>query len=121
MSNTKRKKVILSSSFFLCFVFYISVNSQVLNDTSYFPLQISNQWTYSSQTDTMIETIVDTQHIGGNLYYEFDRFRDSTGYLFRMFENQVFIYVDTTEYLWYDFTADSGDTWMTPATPFLPF
>lgn len=84
-------------------------------------MHIGKQWVFVSQTDTLIETIVDTKRIGENLYFSFDQFRGSSGYLSRMVENQVFIYVDTAEYLWYDFTADSGDSWMAPAGPILPF
>jgi hypothetical protein len=112
MPITKRIIVILNFSFLLCYAFYTSANPQVLKDSTYFPLQITNQWVFLSQNDTLIESVTDTQRIGGNLYYSFEKFRDFSGYLFRMFENNVFIYADTAEYLWYDFNADSGDSWI---------
>ncbi|MHA2101430.1 MAG: T9SS type A sorting domain-containing protein, partial [Candidatus Kariarchaeaceae archaeon] len=101
-------------SFLLCFVFYSNVYSQVLKESSYFPLQIDNQWFFSSQNDTLSETVADTQRIGGNLYYSFEKFRDFSGFLFRVFDNRVYIFADTSEYLWYDFNADSGNSWIVP-------
>jgi len=117
MPFEKKIKAILTSSLLLCFVFCFSANTHALSDSSYFPLEIGNQWILSSQPDTLIETVADTQLIEGNIYFSFDQFRNSSGYLLRMFANQVFIYVDTTEYLWYDFSADSGDTWTVPPLP----
>lgn len=114
MPNTKRIIVTLNFSFLLCYAFSSSVNPHVLKDSTYFPLQIGNQWFFSSQNDTLIESVADTQRIGGNLYYSFEKFRDFSGYLFRMFEDNVFIYADTAEYLWYDFNADSGGNWIVP-------
>jgi hypothetical protein len=114
MADSKRAKILLCFSFFIFFLFNISANSQVLNDTSFLPLQIGNQWVFSSQPDTLVEAIVDTQRIGENLYFSFDQFRNLSGYLFRMYEDSVFIYADTAEYLWYNFNADSGDSWIVP-------
>jgi hypothetical protein len=114
MPNTKRIIVILNFSFLLCFVFNSNVYSQVLKESSYFPLQIDNQWFFSSQNDTLHESVIDTQRIEGNLYYLFEKFRDFSGFLFRIIENQVYIFADASEYLWYDFNADSGDSWIVP-------
>jgi hypothetical protein len=114
MPNTKRIIVILNFSFLLCFVFNSNAYSQVLKESSYFPLQIDNQWFFSSQNDTLHESVIDTQRIEGNLYYLFEKFRDFSGFLFRIIENQVYIFADASEYLWYDFNADSGDSWIVP-------
>jgi hypothetical protein len=114
MPNTKRIIVILNFSFLLCFVFYSTLYSQVLKESSYFPLQIDNQWFFTSQIDTLNESVIDTQRIGGNLYYLFENFRDFSGFLFRIVDNQVYIFADTSEYLWYDFKADSGESWTIP-------
>ncbi|MHA2032752.1 MAG: T9SS type A sorting domain-containing protein, partial [Candidatus Kariarchaeaceae archaeon] len=54
------------------------------------------------------------QRVGENLYFSFDQYRNSSGFLFRIFEDSVFIYADTAEYLWYDFNVDSGDSWIVP-------
>jgi hypothetical protein len=114
MPNTKKIIVVLNFSFYLGFVFCFASYSQVLKESSYFPSQLGNRWVFSSQNDTLIESVADTQRIGGNLYYSFEKFRDYSGYLFRVFEDSVFIYADTAEYLWYDFNADSGDSWIVP-------
>ena len=103
----------------LFFAFSISAESQVLGDASYFPMNIGNQWTLQSTIshDLHIETIVDTQRIDGNLFYRFDQFRDRSQVLLRKAENQVFRYGDNSEALWYDFSADTGDSWIVQ-TPF---
>jgi hypothetical protein len=62
----------------------------------------------------LVETIVDTQRIGDNVYFLFDQFRELPGYQFRIFEDKVYIYADTAEYLWYNFSADSGESWIAP-------
>ena len=100
----------------LIFGFSLPAESQILSDSSYYPLQIGNQWTLqNSVTQTLqIETVVDTQRIEGNLYFRFDHFRDNSQAFLRMDENQVFRYTDTSEVLWYDFSADIGASWMVP-------
>ena len=92
MCNSKKGKLHLQLSFLLTIVISINASAQILNQSSPFPLQIGNEWVYSSQSDTLTESVVDTQSIGGNLYYSIDEFRNSSVYLFRMFENKVFIY-----------------------------
>jgi hypothetical protein len=114
MTNSKRGKLNLQLSFLLTIIISVNATSQILNESSPFPLQIGNEWVYSSQSDTLTEAVVDTQRIGSNLYYSFDKFRNSSGYLFRIFDNKVFIYADTAEYLWYDFNADIGNSWNVP-------
>jgi len=97
-------------------VFHLMLNSQVIIDSSYFPMQIGNQWTLQNSVShtLQIETVVDTQRIEGNLYFRFDHFRDNSQAFLRMSENQVFRYTDTSEVLWYDFSADTGASWMVP-------
>ncbi|MFW9952195.1 MAG: T9SS type A sorting domain-containing protein [Candidatus Thorarchaeota archaeon] len=114
MNNSKKCKLHLQLSFLLTIVISVNTTSQILNESSPFPIQIGNEWVHSSQSDTLTEVVVDTQRIGGNLYYSFDKFRNSSGYLFRIFDNKVFIYADTAEYLWYDFNSDIGNSWNVP-------
>jgi hypothetical protein len=114
MLNTIKINIIFIFLFLLCFNFHSTVYSQALKESSRFPLEISNKWTFSSLSDTLVETIVDTQRVGDNIYFLFDKFRDLSGYLFRMFEDKVYVYADTAEYLWYDFSADSGESWVVP-------
>ena len=42
----------------------------VKSDTSYFPLQIGNQWSYSSNSSKLTIKILDTATINGHLYYD---------------------------------------------------
>ena len=125
LNNRKQSSIngilgVLLSIFVALFVALpIPVQSQALGDSSYFPLDIGNQWTLQgiNPIDIRIETVVDTQVIGGNLYYMFDQFRDHAQVPMRMVENRVFRYMDTLEALWYDFSADVGESWPVP-TPF---
>jgi len=55
---------------------------------------------------------VDTQSIGSNLFYQFDHYRDDQDVLFTRTNQRVFRLSDTTLTLWYDFTADTGMTWI---------
>ncbi|MCZ6775649.1 MAG: T9SS type A sorting domain-containing protein [Ignavibacteria bacterium] len=119
-SSTNGILGVLLSIFVALFVtLAIRVQSQVLGDSSYFPLDIGNQWTLQgiNPIDIRIETVVDTQVIGGNLYYMFDQFRDHAQVPMRMVENRVFRYMDTSEVLWHDFSVDVGEIWSVP-TPF---
>lgn len=100
----------------LFFTLSLPAKSQILTDSSYFPMHIGNQWTLQSGTPNgfQIETIVDTQRIEGNLYFRFDQFRDNSQAFLRRIENQVFRYADTSEVLWYDFSVDTGASWKVP-------
>jgi hypothetical protein len=80
--------------------------------STYFPLDINNKWIFSNTfTDSLTESIVDTQWIGSNLYYQFDHYRDDQDVLFTKDNQKVFRLLDTTSTLWYDFNADTGTTW----------
>ena len=100
----------------LFFTLSLPAQSQILRDSSYFPMHIGNQWTLQSSIPNgfQIETIVDTQRIEGNLYFRFDQFRDNSQAFLRRIENKVFRYADTSEVLWYDFSVDTGASWKVP-------
>ena len=83
---------------------------------NYFPLEIGKSWTYESQGNTLTETIVNSESIGGNLYFEFDQFREFTNHKrFRWNDNKIIAFIEeapnfsTTNF--YDFSADLGESW----------
>ena len=83
-------------------------------DTSYLPLRVGNQWTLMKDGMQMTERIVDTVRINGDLYFQFDTLRFEPDVLLRESGARVYRYLDTSEVLWYDFSADSGATWTIP-------
>jgi hypothetical protein len=113
---------IISIPFILYFFPSITAHAQVIQDSSYFPLVLGNQWIYTngqgSAADT--ETVADTQRVNGRLYYGFTRSSYSTPYLwFRNDGNKVYVTesvlipqdsTDIEEYLIYNFSANPGET-----------
>ncbi|MFQ6093918.1 MAG: HEAT repeat domain-containing protein, partial [bacterium] len=86
----------------------------------YFPLHVGNSWTFLDASafspSTFTETTVDTQHIGGNHYFQFDRFRHFPNVLLRMSEDdKLLMRWDGEKQVWLDFSADVGDTWTVSA------
>ena len=78
---------------------------------SYHPLQVGNSWTFSNFED-FTETIIDTQRISDELYFEFDQFRYYAGVLLRMSDdNKLMMLTGGAEQVWLDFSAAVGDTW----------
>jgi hypothetical protein len=111
-------------SFVLCSLLYCATYSQTPKDNSYFPLNIGNQWIYTSSASSSPDTItiVDTQRVGGKLYYAFKE-RQYIYSWFRKDNNRIYI-VDTAafkldsikirEYLVYDFSENIGSSWDVP-------
>lgn len=84
-----------------------------------FPLKIGKKWTFTAyDTLTYSETVLDTLQINNKTYYLFDNYRDiSLDFFLRDDSGKIYIHSDTTEYLWYDFTANPGNWWITLAYP----
>lgn len=81
------------------------------DDSLYFPLRIGNSWHYNSDTITDSEAIVDSQRIGNLLFYRFDRYRGESNVRFALANRQAWQLVDNVPEMWYDFSANSGDSW----------
>ena len=93
--------------------------SQTQDSISYFPLAIGNKWVYKmvDYPDTNTVTVEDTQRVNGKLYYSIREFSHNW---YREDSNKVYI-VDTSairldtsdirEYLLYDFSADTSESW----------
>jgi hypothetical protein len=80
--------------------------------TSYFPLELSNQWVYINGLDTTKETIVEKIVIGGREYFKFNSYRIGQDVLFRSMGDSIFSFFNSTEYLIYDFSAGIGESWI---------
>jgi Secretion system C-terminal sorting domain len=107
--------------YFFCYTF-ADAQAQVIQDSSYFPLALGNQWIYATgnglSADT--ETVADTQRVNGRLYYGFTRHPAADPYLwFRNDGDKVYVTesviipqdsMDIVEYLIYNFAAVPGET-----------
>lgn len=107
----KRFNVFLRVLIFHYIFLLYPIKSQTALD--HFPLDLDNQWIFSHTFyDTLSETIVDTQSIGPDLYYQFDQFREDQNVLFTQVGQRVLRYVDSQNSVWYDFGVDTGTSWI---------
>ena len=110
-------KAILSGLFLIGVIISFSLNSYSQSGSSYFPLHIGNEWTFTFQNSLHTEEIVDTIRINGFLYYELSIWSPEPQYWFRESNDSVYLLdrIDSTEILLYNFNADSGESWeLTP-------
>ncbi|NQV14557.1 T9SS type A sorting domain-containing protein [bacterium] len=85
-----------------------------LEDTlNYFPLILGQQWTYASDLDTFSISLVYSQIINEQVYFEFDSWFPGESFNgFRTEGNQVYVWGETSENMLYDFAASLGETWI---------
>ncbi len=119
----------VSVSFVVVLLINTSLFPQTLDDLSYFPLNVGNQWIYEHSDHSMTDTVVvaDTQRVDNKLYYAVKENYDR--YLWFRKDNEKYYIVDTLafkldpsnikEYLLYDFGAQTGQSWNTPLTSIL--
>ena len=92
---------------FTLFLFTSISYCQMISDSSYFPLAISNEWNYSATIKSpYTKSVTDTVRIHGLLYYNlsYEYFRESG--------NKIYLLKrDSTEVLLYNFDAKVGDSW----------
>jgi hypothetical protein len=124
--RTMQLKYYFISVLLLSSIITDSVFSQTAKDSSYFPLSIGNQWIYKLDSYNIFDTVtvVDTQHVNGNLYYAVKEY--SYRYTWFRKDKKKFYIVDTAairidnsnirEYLVYDFSANIGQNWNVPLT-----
>jgi hypothetical protein len=96
------KRLIILALFLFASISY----SQMLNDSSYFPLAISNQWTYGTGPAPKVRIVTDTLRIHGLLYYKinYEYFRESGNKIY-------YLKKDSTEIVLYNFDAQVGESW----------
>jgi hypothetical protein len=114
----------------LCLFNIFPVSAQVLQDSSFFPLAIGNQWIYRTGDGLSVDTemVADTQRVNGRLYYGFTHNSSSTPYLwFRTDSDKVYIAesiiipqdtTDIKEFLMYNFSAKPRENWNVGITQF---
>lgn len=105
--------------FLILFFFSFSgsiLYSQDSNSSSYYPLRIGNQWEYYNEYFPITEIVIDTTTIKGLLYYGLTSWSDQVEFWLREDNNKVYMFnmSDSTEYILFDFSADTGKSWELP-------
>jgi hypothetical protein len=98
--------------FIMLLILPFSIYLLPLNQSSYYPMAIGNEWEFNSDFDPHSDIIGDTARINNKLYYGFGRSSDVLEYWLRE-ENQT-IYclnpADSMEFVLFDFTIEIGDS-----------
>jgi hypothetical protein len=84
----------------------------------YFPVALDNRWTYKSvfliSTNVFTESVVNIVEFKGEQYFLIDAYRMSEDVPVRKEGGKVFTFVDTAKYLFYDFSPETGSSWIAP-------
>lgn len=117
MANRYSVIVLLSVVCFKCF----SQNNE--EDSSCFPLNYGNEWSYSYSTITKMESVVDTTRINGRFYFGIKSFNNHIWEWCRVSGDTVFVIFngqDSTESILLNFAAGVNDSWDIPYHGSLP-
>jgi len=109
------KRTIKILAIILSVVFSIALSQN--NDlSSYYPLRLGAEWAYSNDYLPHTEKIVDTTRINGVLYYGLAVWSEQAEYWLREDSNKIYILHegDSSDYLLFDFNADTGACWELP-------
>ncbi len=79
--------------------------------SNYFPLNLYDQRSYDNLA---VETVIDTSIMNGKSYFLFDLYRTYNNVYFRQESSKVYFYTDSIDHLFYDFSANIGDSWVCP-------
>jgi hypothetical protein len=102
--------------------FRTTVSQPATDTSSYFPLRIGYQWTYSSEPYSVTQVITDTATVSGHLFYGMSYLGYPPSVWFRTSNDSVFVMQslsdssvmripsDSNESLLYNFGAHVGDT-----------
>lgn len=104
---------------FIGIFFYIQCPQlfSLSNDSStYYPLDIDNQWHYSNQFFALTERIIDSTIIQNHIYYGLSNWTGQVSYWLREDSNAMYLlnFNDSTEFILYNFETDIGSTWQIP-------
>lgn len=84
------------------------------NDASeFFPLSIGNKWVYrfsTSASDSVIYEIFSSKSVNGKTYFSFGTSEASARWI-REKGEKVFTLLDNEEYVWFDFSKQSKETY----------
>ena len=80
------------------------------------PLTTEFRWDYRADSDIFSITLQDTVLLDEHGYYEVDHWYNGENHIgaMRVSENRVWTWIDSTEYLLYDFAAAPGESWPFP-------
>ncbi|MDO9580479.1 MAG: T9SS type A sorting domain-containing protein [Bacteroidales bacterium] len=106
------QRIIKKLAVILSVVFSIAL-SQNDDLSSYYPLRLGAEWTYTNDYLPHTEKIVDTTRINGVLYYGLAVWSEQPNCWLREDSNKIYILNDrdSSEYLLFDFNADTGTYW----------
>ncbi len=93
--------------------FRAAIPQPIADTSSYFPLRIGYQWTYSFQPYTLTQGITDTATVHGHLFYGWSLLGYPPSSWFRTSNDSVFVMwglSDSIEGLLYNFNTNVGDT-----------
>jgi hypothetical protein len=113
MKTIVRISAILSVIVAMSFEVAMARSSQA--DSSYFPLRLGAEWTFSSGSYLYLERIADTATIRGKFYFGLTLGGTNPVYWYRSSNDSVFVIKagtgsDSSESLLYNFSAKAGDT-----------
>jgi len=99
----------------LSVVFSIAL-SQNDDLSSYYPLRLGAEWSYSNESMPHTEKIVDTTRVNGVLYCGLAVWSEQAECWLREDSNKIYILNDrdSSDYLLFDFNADIGASWELP-------
>lgn len=98
----------------LFFIVYGQLLSQTHLAGTYFPLKTGNEWTYITPDGQVTELVTDSIRLAGRASFLFNHFAGISQVVFRNEDNITYRSMDSVEYAWYKFDADSGQTWQAP-------
>lgn len=109
-------------SFVLYFIlFFFSLPGSILysqnsSNSSYYPLRMGNQWEYDNEYFPLTEKIIDTTTFKGLFYYGLTSWSDQVEFWLREDSNKVHLFnmSDSTDFILFDFSADTGKSWELP-------
>lgn len=104
--------------FIIIFLLSNTVTALAMADSSYFPLNIGNEWTFESQYSQRTDKIVDTSWINGKIY--FNLWNSGGSQYLRSSDDSIFLnqFLQTgypEDILLYHFGGDVGDTVLLPS------
>jgi hypothetical protein len=113
--NNKLIYLILIFPFFM-----IGCNSSTesnLEVEQYYPMEIGNQWEYTSTGNRTVEKIIDTLTIHNKLFFGFTSGSEEPDYLLNESGGKIYYlnFNDSTEFLLFDFTCPIGNSWEIPS------
>lgn len=98
--------------FIILLILPFSIYLLPLNQSSFYPMAIGNEWEFNSVFDPHSDIIGDTARVNGILYYGFGRSSDVIEYWLREENETIYCLnpADSKEFVLFDFTMEIGDS-----------